>query len=194
MMLLNQGASRRGPRRHPGAARLGAGNAGVTHNHPEGIRGAQAVARSTYRAQRKDIFHHVTERHGNGLSRPRPQIREGYRYGPLGTDGTALIRHVAESVPREWHTPWPSGLDAAFVGETEQNIVSAFAAPAARGTVPVIAEMDTFLQNRAGPHAVGGSRINGFLAVLEACRGSCICPTLPSAPRDASRCLIGAVN
>lgn len=68
----------------PEAERLAATSAGVTHNHPEGIRGAQAVAGAIFLARagasREDIHRYVTEQHGYDLSRPLAEIREGYRF------------------------------------------------------------------------------------------------------------------
>ena len=66
------------------AERLAAISAGVTHNHPEGIKGAQAVAGAIFLARsgarREHILRYVTEQHGYDLLRPLAQIRQGYRF------------------------------------------------------------------------------------------------------------------
>ncbi len=55
-----------------------------THNHPEGIKGAQAVATSVYLARtgrtKADIKQFVEETYGYDLSRPLDQVRETYVY------------------------------------------------------------------------------------------------------------------
>jgi len=59
-------------------------SASVTHNHPEGIKGAQAVALSIWLAREKasasDISRSITERFGYDLSQPITQIRDTYGF------------------------------------------------------------------------------------------------------------------
>lgn len=59
-------------------------SAEVTHNHPDGIRGAQAVAVAIYLArtgaQRLEIKREITERFGYDLSRTLDEIRPEYRF------------------------------------------------------------------------------------------------------------------
>lgn len=56
----------------------------VTHDHPEGIRGAQAVALATFLARRgaskEEIRRSIETRIGYDLSRPLDAIRPGYRF------------------------------------------------------------------------------------------------------------------
>ena len=56
----------------------------VTHNHPEGIKGAQAAAAAIFLARTgssKQEIRHYTERHfGYDLSRTCDEIRPGYRH------------------------------------------------------------------------------------------------------------------
>ncbi|WP_165076326.1 MULTISPECIES: AAA family ATPase [unclassified Desulfovibrio] len=114
----------------------------------------------------------------DGREAPEPGLGTFLFYGPPGTGKTALARHLAESVNRECHIQRASDLLSAFVGETEQNIASAFAMAEARGAVLVIDEVDSFLQNRAGAvRSWEVSQTNEFLTALEACRGFCICAT-----------------
>lgn len=56
----------------------------VTHNHPEGIKGAESVAAAIYMARKKYskdmIRQYVTEEFGYDLSRTCDEIRPGYRH------------------------------------------------------------------------------------------------------------------
>jgi ADP-ribosylglycohydrolase len=56
----------------------------VTHNHPEGIKGAQAVAAAVFLARtgtsRKDIRGYVEQEFGYDLSRTCDEIRPSYRF------------------------------------------------------------------------------------------------------------------
>ena len=58
--------------------------ASVTHNHPEGIKGAQAVATAIYKARtgasKQDIREFIAKRYGYDLSRALDQIRPTYRF------------------------------------------------------------------------------------------------------------------
>jgi ADP-ribosylglycohydrolase len=59
-------------------------SADVTHNHPEGIRGAQAAAAATFLARhgesKKSIRHTVEKQFGYDLSRTSATIRETYQF------------------------------------------------------------------------------------------------------------------
>lgn len=59
-------------------------SAGVTHNHPEGIKGAQAVALAVFRARsgsmKEDIRNEITERFGYDLSFCLDEIRPTYHF------------------------------------------------------------------------------------------------------------------
>lgn len=59
-------------------------SAAVTHNHPEGIKGAQAVALAIYRARsgtgRDDIRREITARFGYDLSPTLDEIRPAYQF------------------------------------------------------------------------------------------------------------------
>ena len=58
----------------------------VTHNHPEGIRGAEAVASAIYLARtgsgKDEIRDYITREFGYNLSRTCDEIRPEYRYFP----------------------------------------------------------------------------------------------------------------
>ena len=66
------------------AEKLAALSAEVTHNHPEGIKGAQATAGAIYLARqgksRQDIRDYASQRYGYDMDRSLAQIRETYRY------------------------------------------------------------------------------------------------------------------
>lgn len=59
-------------------------SAAITHNHPEGIKGAQAVALAIFMARKQatqeQIRHEVAARFGYDLSRTLEEIRPGYRF------------------------------------------------------------------------------------------------------------------
>jgi ADP-ribosylglycohydrolase len=59
-------------------------SAAPTHNHPEGIKGAQAVALAVFRARhgvpKADIRREIEERFGYDLSRSVDEIRPDYRF------------------------------------------------------------------------------------------------------------------
>jgi ADP-ribosylglycohydrolase len=56
----------------------------VTHNHPEGIKGAQAVAAAVYLARtnhsKTEIKNYIEERYGYDLSRTLDEIRLHYKF------------------------------------------------------------------------------------------------------------------
>jgi ADP-ribosylglycohydrolase len=59
-------------------------SAEVTHNHPEGIKGAQATALAVFMAHRGEtkafIKNQIVERFGYDLSQPLETIRKTYRF------------------------------------------------------------------------------------------------------------------
>jgi ADP-ribosylglycohydrolase len=63
---------------------LAAASAAVTHDHPEGIKGAQAVATAVFLARtgaaKREIREQVTRRFGYDLDRRVDAIRPGYRF------------------------------------------------------------------------------------------------------------------
>lgn len=67
--------------------RYAAASAAVTHNHPEGIKGACAVAGSIFLARKgvdkETIKNYVTEKYGYDLNRSLEQIRQTYRHDEI---------------------------------------------------------------------------------------------------------------
>lgn len=59
-------------------------SAAITHNHPEGIKGAQAVAGAIFLARtgssKQDIKNYITNRYGYDLSRTLDEIRPEYHH------------------------------------------------------------------------------------------------------------------
>ena len=72
-------------------------SAAVTHNHPEGIKGAQATAAAIFLARngksKAEIKAHIEEKYGYDLSRTLDDIRPGYKFDVscMGTVPEAII-------------------------------------------------------------------------------------------------------
>lgn len=70
----------------PEVLRLAAGSARPTHDHPDGIRGAEAVALAVFLARsgesRALIRSRLEERFGYDLGRTVDEVRSGYRFDP----------------------------------------------------------------------------------------------------------------
>jgi ADP-ribosylglycohydrolase len=70
--------------------REAAATAAVTHNHPQGVAGAQAIALAIYRARKgaskDDIRSELEQRFGYDLQKPIAQIRPSYRYNEICQD------------------------------------------------------------------------------------------------------------
>ncbi len=72
-------------------------NAEVTHNHPEGVKGAQATALAVFMArkgaEKDDIRREIAERFGYDMDRTVEQIRPGYLFNEScqGTVPEAII-------------------------------------------------------------------------------------------------------
>lgn len=72
-------------------------SAEITHNHPEGIKGAQATAAAIYMARtgstKEDIREYIVSRYGYDLSRTCDEIRPTYRFNATcqGTVPQAIV-------------------------------------------------------------------------------------------------------
>jgi ADP-ribosylglycohydrolase len=81
-------------------------SAAVTHNHPEGIKGAQATAAAIFLARtgktKDDIWHYTEETFGYDVSRPLDEIRPDYVFD-VSCQGTVpqAIRAFLESTDYE---------------------------------------------------------------------------------------------
>ena len=64
--------------------RIAALQAGITHNHPEGIKGAQAVSAAIFMARngmsKEDIKLYIESKYGYDLSKTCDEIRPNYQY------------------------------------------------------------------------------------------------------------------
>jgi len=75
-------------------------SASVTHNHPEGIKGAQATAAAVFLARnktpKKEIKSYIENRFGYDLSRTLDEIRPGYVFDVscMGTVPEAIIAYL----------------------------------------------------------------------------------------------------
>ena len=75
-------------------------SASVTHNHPEGIKGAQATAAAVFLARnktpKKEIKSYIENRFGYDLSRTLDEIRPGYVFDVscMGTVPEAMIAYL----------------------------------------------------------------------------------------------------
>lgn len=85
------------------AEELAAASASVTHNHPEGIKGAQAVAGAIYLGRegksKQEIRDYVSSRYNYDLSRSLDEIRENYCFDETcqGSVPEAIIAFMESS-------------------------------------------------------------------------------------------------
>lgn len=109
------------------AEALAALSAATTHNHPEGIRGAQAVAGAIYLgrsgATRAAIFRYVAEHHGYDLTLPLADIRNVHSFdgtcrGSVPQAITAFLESASfeEAVRKAVWLGGDAGTQAAIVG------------------------------------------------------------------------------
>lgn len=82
------------------ALRLAEISAAVTHNHPEGIKGAQAIASAVYMAKsgasKSEIKDFIIRRFGYDLDRTLDEIRPGYKFNAScqGSVPEAIIAYL----------------------------------------------------------------------------------------------------
>lgn len=89
-------------------------------------------------------------------------------YGPPGTGKTAYGRWLAEQIERPIVVMRVSDLRSKYVGETERNIARAFRQAAREGTVLMIDEVDSFLQDRRNASASWQvTEVNEMLTQME---------------------------
>lgn len=99
-------------------------------------------------------------------------------YGEPGTSKSSYAKYLSKQLGVECILKRASDLMSAYVGETEQNIASAFAEAKSKGAMLVFDEADTFLQNRS--NAVRSweySQVNEMLTQMESAEYPFVCTT-----------------
>ena len=90
-------------------------SAAVTHNHPEGIKGAQAVAAAIFWARtgmgKPQLKENITRQFGYDLSQSCDQIRPHYHFNESCQDTvpqavTAFLEAMILNTPSDWRFPW----------------------------------------------------------------------------------------
>ncbi len=139
----------------------------VSHNHPEGIKGAQAVALAVYLARKgapKEVIRErITAAFGYDLSRSLADIRPGYSYdiSCQGTVPPALIAFLeAESFEQAVRNAVSLGGDADTLACISSAVAEAYfgplppdiAAEARRRLTPDLLQTLDAFEARYGPH------------------------------------------
>lgn len=121
-------------------------SAEVTHNHPEGIKGAQATAAAIFLARtgsiKAEIKQYITETFGYDLSRTCDEIRPGYRH----------VESCQETVPE--------AITAFMEGESFEDVI--------RTAVSLGGDCDTLT-------AIAGSIAEAFFGVSAELKQECCC-------------------
>ena len=134
--------------------RVAALSAGVTHNHPEGIRGAQAVASAIFLARTEHdkaaIKRHIEDRYGYNLNRRLDDIRLFYRFDVScqGSVPEAIIAYLEstdfeDAIRNAVSIGGDSDTIAAIAGsiaEAEYGVPDAIRAEAVARLAPVLRE------------------------------------------------------
>ena len=119
-------------------------SAEVTHNHPEGIKGAEATASAIYLARtgktKEEIKAYIVENFGYNLSRTCDEIRPGYHH----------VESCQETVPE--------AITAFLEGESFEDVI--------RTAVSLGGDCDTLT-------CIAGSIAEGFYGVPEAFKQEC---------------------
>ena len=120
-------------------------SAEVTHNHPEGIKGAQATASAIFLARtghgKAEIWQHIAETFGYDLSRTCDEIRPTYRH----------VESCQETVPE--------AITAFLEGENFEDVI--------RTAVSLGGDCDTLT-------AIAGSIAEGFYGIPEELTAECL--------------------
>ena len=99
-------------------------------------------------------------------------------YGPPGTGKTAYGRWLAERLGVPLLVRRASDLMSMWLGETEKNIARAFRQAEQEGSLLLIDEVDSFLQDRRGAHASWEvSQVNEMLTQMESFPGVFVAST-----------------
>jgi SpoVK/Ycf46/Vps4 family AAA+-type ATPase len=99
-------------------------------------------------------------------------------FGPPGTGKTAYGRWLAQQLDKPLLIKRASDLLSMWVGGTEENIAKAFDEARSEGSILLIDEVDSFLQDRRGAHhSWEVSGVNEMLTQMEAFNGIFIAST-----------------
>jgi SpoVK/Ycf46/Vps4 family AAA+-type ATPase len=99
-------------------------------------------------------------------------------YGPPGTGKTAWAHYLATAIKRPLLIKSAAEILDAFIGNTEKNIVAAFAEASSSKSILLLDEVDSFLQNRStSRHHWEVAHVNQFLTAMEQYEGILICTT-----------------
>ena len=109
------------------------------------------------------------------------QSADGIRilfYGLSGTGKTELARYISEKTGKKLLIKRVSDIMDKFVGETEQNISTAFEEAEETDSILLFDEADTFFANRENAtHSWERTMVNEFLTQMEEFSGILICTT-----------------
>ena len=93
-------------------------------------------------------------------------------YGPPGTGKSALGEHIAHSLERPLIIKRASDLLSMYIGETEKNIATMFRQAQQDGSILMIDEADSFLQDRGQAHRSWEvTQVNELLTQMEKFEG-----------------------
>jgi SpoVK/Ycf46/Vps4 family AAA+-type ATPase len=99
-------------------------------------------------------------------------------YGPPGTGKSALAEHIATSLDKPLIIKQASDLMSKYIGETEQNMAAMFREAEAEGSILLLDEADSFLQDRRGAQRnYEVTEINEMLQGMKWLHGIFICTT-----------------
>lgn len=99
-------------------------------------------------------------------------------YGVPGSGKSALAEHIAETLGRPLMIRQASDLVSKYLGDTEQNMAAMFAEAEAEGSVLLLDEADSFLQDRRGAlRTYEVTEVNEMLQGMERHKGIFICTT-----------------
>jgi len=99
-------------------------------------------------------------------------------YGPPGTGKTAFAHFLARQLDQSLTVRRASDIRSMWLGETEKNLAKMFRQTGRDGTILLLDEADSFLQDRrSAVHSWEVTQVNEFLTQMEAFDGIFLCAT-----------------
>ncbi len=99
-------------------------------------------------------------------------------YGPPGTGKSQLLKEIGKKINKEIQVERASSLLNPYIGMTERNIRAAFEKAEKNDSRLLLAEVDTFLSDRAGAiRSYESSMVNEFLDAMDSFHGILACTT-----------------